>query len=68
MAGKPKNMSQIKQLLQLHKKGESKRSIARILDLSRNTVKTYLNKLSVLEVDIDELLAMDNPVCIFPSV
>lgn len=62
MAGKPKSMSQIKQLLQLHKKGESKRSIARILDMSRNTVKTYLDKLSVLEVDIDELLALEDPV------
>ena len=62
MAGKPKNMSQIKQLLRLHKQGESKRSIARILDMSRNTVKTYLNKLSVIDVGIDELLAFEDPV------
>ncbi|WP_236971764.1 helix-turn-helix domain-containing protein [Membranihabitans marinus] len=32
-------MSKIKQLLQLYKKGESKRSIAQILGISRNTVR-----------------------------
>lgn len=62
MAGKPKLMSQIKQLLQLYKQGESKKSMARILGISRNTVKTYLSKLSSLEADIDELLALDDPV------
>ena len=55
-------MSQIKQLLQLYKQGESKKSMARILGISRNTVKTYLSKLSSLEADIDELLALDDPV------
>ena len=54
-------MSQIKQLLQLYKQGESKKSMARILGISRNTVKTYLSKLSSLEADIDELLALDDP-------
>lgn len=62
MAGKTKPMSQIKQLLQLHKRGESKRSMARILGMSRNTVKAYLNKLSVAGQNIDELLALENPV------
>src|SRR5690606_40784952 len=62
MAGKPKLMSQIKQLLHLYKQGESKKSMARILGISRNTVKTYLSKLSSLEADIDELLALDDPV------
>lgn len=62
MAGKPKTMSEVKQLLRLHKKGESKRSIARILGMSRNTVKAYLNKLLLMEVGIDELLALEEPV------
>lgn len=61
MAGKPKPMSQIKQLLKLHQEGESKKSIARILRISRNTVKGYLTKLSALSVDIEELLALDDP-------
>ena len=54
-------MSQIKQLLKLHQEGESKKSIARILRISRNTVKGYLTKLSALSVDIEELLALDDP-------
>lgn len=62
MAGKPKPMSQIKQLLQLHKQGESKKSMARILGISRNTVKVYLGKLTAIESDIDELLALEDPV------
>ncbi len=45
MAGKPKPMSQIKQLLQLHQQGKSKKEIARILGISRNTVKSYLRKI-----------------------
>jgi len=39
MAGKPKPMSQIKQLLRLHKEGKGNKSIARILGISKNTVK-----------------------------
>ena len=62
MAGKPKTMSEVKQLLRLHKNGESKRSIARLLGMSRNTVKAYLNKLLLMEVGIDELLALEEPV------
>ena len=62
MAGKPKRMSQIKQLLRLHKQGESKRSMARILGMSRNTVKAYLKKVSATGMSIDELLALEDPV------
>jgi len=61
MAGKPKSMSKIKQLLQLHKQGESKKSIARILDISRNTVRAYLDKLPQIQMDIDDLMALENP-------
>ena len=42
MAGKPKPMSQIKQLLQSHERGKGIKSIARSLGISKNTVKTYL--------------------------
>lgn len=61
MAGKPKSMSQIKQLLQLHKQGKSSRFIARILGISRNTVRSYLDKLTHIGVDIDDLIALENP-------
>ena len=44
MAGKPKRMSQIKQLLRLYKEGVKIKSISRHLGISRNTVKSYLQK------------------------
>ena len=62
MAGKPKPMSQIKQLLRLYQQGKSLKSIARSTGLSRNTVKAYLGKLHALNIDITILLALDDPV------
>jgi len=61
MAGKAKPMSQVKQLLQLHKQGNSIKHIARSLGVSKNTVKAYLMKLSVLKLSIDELLTLEDP-------
>ena len=48
MAGKPKSMSQIKQLLLLHQQGKGKKTIARLLGMSKTTVKVYLQKLQLL--------------------
>lgn len=62
MAGKVKSMSTIKQLLQLHKKGIGKKAIARSLNMSKNTVKAYLDKLQASKLDIDTLLALDDPI------
>ena len=62
MAGKPKPMSQIKQLLRLHEQGHSIKSIARNLGVSRNTVKAYLIKLSTGLLPVGELLALEDPV------
>ena len=62
MAGKTRPMSQIKQLLQLYKQGMKLNTIARTLCISRNTVKSYLHKLSLLKVDIDTLLRLDDPI------
>ena len=62
MAGKPKPMSQIKQLLRLHQQGSPKKTIARDLGVSKNTVKAYLDKLSRLKTDVDSLLLLDDPV------
>ncbi len=55
-------MSQIKQLLQLHKQGMKIKTIAQTLDLSRNTVKSYLQKLSRQSVDTEMLLSLDDPI------
>lgn len=62
MAGKTKRMSQIKQLLQLHQQGHSKKEISRILGMSKNTVKTYLMKLGMLKEGVEELIQLDDPV------
>jgi transposase len=67
MAGKTKNMSQIKQLLLLHKQGKGKKTIARILGISKNTVKDYLQKLETLVnagdgLAIDGLVKLEGPV------
>ena len=62
MAGKPKPMSQIKQLLRLHQQSDSIKSIARKTGSSRNTVKAYLNKLRGLKMGIPALLDLDDPV------
>jgi transposase len=61
MAGKTKAMSQVKQLLQLYKQGKKIKFIARSLGISKNTVKSYLAKLSSMKTDIDELLRLDDP-------
>ncbi|WP_420580210.1 IS21 family transposase, partial [Reichenbachiella sp.] len=70
MAGKPKSMSQIKQLLLLHQQGKGRKTIARMLGISKTTVKVYLNKLQALTSSvkggkswtITELIKLENPV------
>ena len=62
MSGKPKPMSQIKQLLRLHQQGKGKKFIARSLGMSKNSVKTYLGKVALLELSIDDLLSFEDPV------
>ena len=62
MSGKTKQMSQIKQLLRLHQQGKAKKFIARSLQISKNTVKSYLAKLANLQIDIPSLLELEDPV------
>lgn len=62
MAGKTKPMSQIKQLLLLHKEGKPIKSIARTLGISKNTVKSYLQKLSNDQLPVGELLRLEDPI------
>jgi transposase len=60
MAGKTTRMSSIKQLLQLHKQGTAIKQMARILGISKNTVKEYLAKYKALELDFERLLVLDD--------
>lgn len=62
MAGKSKAMSQIKQLLRLYKQGDSIKSIARNLGISKNTVKSYISKLEAGTLPVSELLEMEDPL------
>ena len=62
MAGKPKPMSQIKQLIRLSLQGAGKKHIARTLGISRNTVKAYLDKIALDGEPAEALLALDEPV------
>lgn len=54
-------MSQIKQLLRLHQEGKFKKEIARALGISKNTVKTYLEKLHSSGWQINDLLQKEDP-------
>lgn len=68
MAGKTKDMSQIKQLLLLHQHGKGIKEMARTLGMSKNTVKRYLQKLSGLQPEagddgvINALLKLEAPI------
>lgn len=60
MAGQAIEIGMIKQLLRLHSQGEGIKAIARILGISKNTVKRYLNQVHEQELDIERLLIQDN--------
>lgn len=61
MAGKSKEMSQIKQLLLMYSQGHGKQTIAKRLSISKNTVKSYLSKFDNLHKETSELLKMPEP-------
>ena len=62
MAGKSKNMSQIKQLLLLKKNGVSNRKAASIIGINKETVNNYMSKVNADELGIDDLLKLDDPI------
>jgi len=61
MAGKPKRMSLVKQLLRMHHNGKGYKTIARTLSVSKNTVKSYVSKVKVSRIPIKELLSLEDP-------
>ncbi len=62
MAGKPKPMSQVKQILRLHYQGKGIKTIARTLSVSKNTVKDYIQKARASNLLMEALLALEDPV------
>jgi transposase len=60
MAGKPKRMGQVKQIIRLYEQGLGKKTIARRLGMSKNTVKTYIQKIEKGELSTGILLVNFN--------
>lgn len=61
MAGIVKDMSLIKQVLQLKQHGESNRGIARKLPINKETVNGYMQTVNANGWQIDDLLKVDDP-------
>jgi len=62
MAGKPKSMSLIKQLLKLYQQGYKIKTMAKGLGISKNTVKSYIVKIQQNQWDPKHLIELENPV------
>ncbi len=56
MAGKSKDIMEIKQLILLHSQKKSNRKIGKILGMSRNTVNSYVSLIKELDEPVEELL------------
>lgn len=61
MAGTTKNMSLIKQVLQLKQAGESNRGVSRKLPIDKETVNSYVNTVKADGWAISDLLEIDDP-------
>jgi transposase len=61
MAGKTKDMGDIRQVLMLHQAGYSNRQIARETPINKETVNNYMKTVSELKLDIAALLRMEDP-------
>lgn len=60
MAGKPINMHQIKQVIELFTKSYSIRSIARMSGIARNTISAYKLQFDSCEHSFEQLLLLDD--------
>ncbi len=60
MAGKRIEMMDLRQLISLKKQGISNRKIAQLLQISRNTVNSYIRFLEGLDHSYEQLLALDD--------
>ena len=61
MAGTIKDMSLIKQVIQLKQLGESNRGVSRKLSINKGTVNAYVNIIQCNGFNYDELLSKDDP-------
>ena len=61
MAGTTKDMSLIKQVLQLKQTGEFNRGVSRKLPIDKETVNGYVNTVKANSWNISDLLEIDDP-------
>lgn len=59
MPNKKISMPRIKQVLRCYAAGKGTRSISSLLDISRNTVKKYINTFNLCGKSLEEVLALD---------
>ena len=62
MAGTTKDMSQIKQLLLLHKQGVSNRNAAKSVGMNKETANKYVRMAEEDGLTIDELVSLPDPI------
>ena len=62
MAGKTIIMSKLKQIIRLRSNGVALQTIAKAVDVSRNTVKKYLRLIEIKNISNDDLLQMEDNV------
>jgi transposase len=60
MAGKTITMNKLKQIIRLRKEGVALQTIAKAVDISRNTVKKYLRLIEIKELSAEELLQLQD--------
>ena len=59
MAGKTKNMHQVKQIIELHFKGKGIRETERMTGITSKTIRSYLLRIKALDVPPEVLLTMN---------
>lgn len=60
MAYKPLRMDKIKRIYELHRKGVPKKKIARLVGVSKNTVKKYLTRITELGSNDENVIINSN--------
>jgi transposase len=60
MAGKTKDMHQVKQIIELYQKGKGIRETERLTGISRKTIRHYLHQIKALNIPPEGLLAMED--------
>lgn len=60
MAGQTINMGRLKQIIRLRGNGVALQTIAKAVNISRNTVKKYLRLIEIKQLDFNDLLDMED--------